>query len=80
MSDFTLANGTEITFDLSQMTYGQWLGLFDAKESEERSDSTLARVCGLKIKDLKAIPFLEYKALFQAFLKKTREPLQDPNA
>ena len=80
MSDFTLANGTEITFDLSKMTYGQWLGLFDTKESEERSDSTLARVCGLKIKDLKAIPFLEYKALFQAFLKKTREPLQDPNA
>ena len=80
MSDFTLANGTEISFDLSQMTYGQWLGLFDTKESEERSDSTLARVCGLKIKDLKAIPFLEYKALFQAFLKKTREPLNDPNA
>ena len=80
MSDFTLANGTEIIFDLSKMTYGQWLGLFDTKESEERSDSTLARVCGLKVKDLKAIPFLEYKALFQAFLKKTREPLQDPNA
>ena len=80
MSDFTLANGQEVNFDLSQMTYGQWLGLFDTKESEERSDSTLARVCGLKVKDLKAIPFLEYKALFQAFLKKPREPLQDPNA
>jgi hypothetical protein len=80
MSDFTLADGKEITFDLTQMTYGQWLGLFDPKESEERSDKTLARVAGITLKELKALPFLEYKRLFQAMLKKTREPLTDPNA
>ena len=80
MSDFTLADGREIDFDLSQMTYGQWLGLFDPKESDERSDKTLARVCGITVKELKAIPFLEYKRVFAAFMKKTREPLSDPNA
>lgn len=80
MSDFTLADGREVDFDLSQLTYGQWLGLFDPKESEDRSDKTLARCSGLTLKELKALPFLEYKRLFQAFLKKTREPLSDPNA
>jgi hypothetical protein len=79
MADFVLANGTEITFDLDKMTYGQWLGLFDVKESDERSDATLARVSGLKPKDLKAVPFPEYKRLLQALLKKAREPLADPN-
>jgi hypothetical protein len=80
MADHVLPDGKEITFDLSVMTYGQWLGLFDAKESDERSDKTLARVCGITMKELKALPFLEYKRLFEAFLKKTREPLSDPNA
>lgn len=80
MSDFTLADGQEITFDLTQMTYGQWLGLFDPKESDERSDKTLARVSGITIKELKSLTFIEYKKLFQAMLRKTREPLTDPNA
>ena len=80
MADYVLPDGKEITFDLSQMSYGQWLGLFDSKESDERSDKTLARVCGITMKELKALPFLEYKRIFEAFLKKTREPLSDPNA
>ena len=79
MSDYKLQDGTEITFDLSKMTYGQWMGLFDSKESDERSDETLARVCGLEIEVLKGLPFPDYKRLFAAFLKKTREPLSDPN-
>jgi hypothetical protein len=79
MADITLSDGREITFDLSQMTYGQWLGLFDVKESDERSDKTLARVCGMELKELKALPFPDYKRLFNALLKKAREPLADPN-
>ena len=80
MADFTLSDGKEITFDLSLMTYGQWLGLFDPKESDERSDKTLARVAGITLKELKALPFLEYKKLFNVLLKRAREPLNDPNA
>ena len=79
MSDYKLPDGKEITFDLSKMTYGQWMGLFDSKESDERSDETLARVCGLEIDTLKSMSFPEYKKLFAEFLKKTREPLSDPN-
>lgn len=78
--DFVLSSGKEIVFDLNQMTYGQWLGLFDAKESDERSDETLARVCGVAYEELKALQFPEYRRLFLAFLKRTREPLSAPNA
>lgn len=80
MADFVLADGKEITYDLSQMTYGQWLGLFDPKESDERSDKTLARVAGITLKELKALSFIEYKKLLNGLLKRAREPLADPNA
>lgn len=80
MSDFILADGREISFDLDKLTYGQWVGMFSPTESEERSDKTLARVAGLELKDVKALKILEYKRLLEALRKKVREPLSDPNA
>lgn len=79
MADYKLPDGREITFDLSEMTYGQWLGMFDAKESDERSDETLARVAGLEMDDLKAISYPEYKRLLAVFFKRCRDPISDPN-
>jgi outer membrane receptor for ferric coprogen and ferric-rhodotorulic acid len=70
----------KITFDLSKMTYGQYKGLFDPQESEEKSDVTIARVCGLTLEQLNDLPYLEERRLMQAFFKKCREPLSDPNS
>lgn len=77
--DFILKDGREIIFDLDKLEYGQWLGLFDAKETKERSDKTLARVSGLEFDELKKLKFVEYKKLLNALIKKCREPLNDPN-
>lgn len=79
MADYILPDGKEITFDLSKMTYGQWMGMFDPKESEERSDQTLARVAGIEMEELKTIPYPEYRKLLAAFFKRCRAPLDDPN-
>ncbi len=79
MADYILTDGTEITFDLSKMPYGQWKGLFDAKESDEKSDVTIARVAGVTTEQLNALPYPEYKGLFAAFLQKCRSPLAAPN-
>ena len=57
MADYTLSTGKEITFDLSKMTYGQWLGLFDPEEADEKSQDTIARVVGLETDELKALPY-----------------------
>ena len=80
MSDLTLQDGREVTFDLDKLTYGQWLGIYSPTESEERTDKTLARVSGLELKDIKALKILEFKRLMQALRKKVQEPLSDPNA
>jgi hypothetical protein len=80
MADYTLPDGREITFDLDKLTYGQWLGIHSPTESEERTDKTLARVAGLELKDIKALPILEFKRLIAALRKRVQEPLTDPNA
>jgi hypothetical protein len=74
MADYVMPNGREITFDLTQLTYGQYLGLFDASESDERSDKTLARLSGLSVKELKGLPFLEYKKFLNTFLRNAESP------
>jgi hypothetical protein len=79
MADYTLPDGREITFDLDKLTYGQWLGIHSPTESEERTDKTLARVAGLELKDIKALPILEFKRLIAALRKRVQEPLTDPN-
>jgi hypothetical protein len=80
MSDFTLADGREVTFDLDKLTYGQWLGIFSPNESEERTDKTLARVSGLELKDIKALKIMDFKRLLAALQRRVKEPLSDPNA
>ena len=80
MSDFTLHDKTEIDFDLSKMTYGEWRGMFDPKQPEHVADEILARVAGITMEKLESCDYIEFKRLFSAFLKKTREPLSDPNA
>jgi hypothetical protein len=77
MADYVMPNGREITFDLTQLTYGQYLGLFDASESDERSDKTLARLSGLSVKELKGLPFLEYKKFLNTFFEKCRKPINE---
>ena len=78
--DLVLKDGREITFDLDQMTFGQWQGIFSPRESDERTDKTIARVCGLTLPELKALKFTEYKRLFAKLLARAQEPLSDPNA
>lgn len=77
--DFITQTGKEVYFDLTKMTYGQWLGLFDPKESDEKSNITVARVSGLTTDELNELGFLEYKKMFNSLLKRAREPLENPN-
>ena len=79
MSDIVLS-GKEITFDLSKLTHKQYKGLTDPNEAEEKSDEILARVSGLSVQELDDLPHIEYRMLYQAFLKKCWEPLSDPNS
>ena len=77
--DYTLPDGTEVKFDLKKMTYRQFKGLFDPRESDENSDETLARVSGLELEQINSLDFVEYKRLFRALVTRCQNPLLDPN-
>ena len=75
MADLVLQDGKEITFDLRAFTTKEYLGMFDARESETRSDKTLAKACGMEHKELLALPFEDYRRVLDAFFKKCNSPL-----
>lgn len=80
MSDVTLSDGREITFDLNKITYREYRKIFDEKENEKESDEKIARVCGLSYEDYDSLPLLDHRRVFLAFFKKAAEPMSDPNS
>ena len=81
MSDFTMSNDREITFDLTKLTHGQWKGLIRPKKGDEREDSIISRCSDLSIDELDALGEREYRALADAFVKRVVSPISsDPNA
>jgi hypothetical protein len=80
MADVTLSDGKEITFDLSRMTIREYRGMFETQEDADKSDATLARVAGITVEELQALPYPDYRKLARVFFKRCREPDTDPNA
>jgi hypothetical protein len=83
MTDFTLSDGREITFDLSQISMAEYAALFDTTAPAEKDTAVIARVMGLTPEDYLAmqtsstVSLKEWKQLHRAFFKKCREPLGD---
>ena len=79
MSDYVTDSGKEITFDLNKMSISEFRNMLDPQEDLDKSDATLARVAGIEVEELQALPYPDYKRLGVAFFKKVRSPLSDPN-
>lgn len=83
MADFTLGDGREITFNLSQISMAEYAALFDTAAPAEKDTAVIARVMGLTPEDYTAmqtsatVSLKEWKQLHRAFFKKCREPLGD---
>lgn len=80
MSDITLSDGREITFDLDKITIRQYRALFDLKQSIADEDAIMKAVTGLSDDEYLDISIKDQKRLIKVFIKKAREPLADPNS
>lgn len=80
MADVTLKDGREITIDLYQISIKGYRTLFDPSSSEDESDKILAKTCGMDLKELQKLPYPDYRKIINAVLKRSREPLIDPNS
>jgi len=77
MADVTLSNGREITFDLYQMTINEWERLLEPDQPRAEERATLAKVSGLTVEEIGALPYPDYHRLTNAFVARCRDPLAD---
>jgi len=83
MADFTLSDGREITFDLSQISMAEYNALFDSAAPAENDTIAIAHVMGMTpeeyvaLRASKTCTLKEWKQLHRAFFRKCREPLGD---
>ncbi len=80
MSDLTLSDGREITFDLDKISIREYRALFDPKQSVAEEDALIRAVSGLGDEEYLGLSLNDQKRLLKAFLKKARAPLADPNS
>lgn len=79
MADVILTDGTEITFDLSKITWKEHVAIISPEEDNAVSYAKIARVAGLEPEALENMSILEHKKIVRGYFRKVQEPLLDPN-
>jgi hypothetical protein len=80
MADITLSDGRALTFDLYKLTIKEYRSLFDKTQAQDEEDRLIARTVGLSLDEYQALAYPDFRRLADAFFKKAREPLADPNS
>lgn len=80
MADVTLSDGRELTFDLNKVTRKEYADLVSGKLTNEQDDEIVGKACGLTSEQVSKLGYLDWRKAAQAFFKKAREPLADPNS
>ena len=78
MSDLIL-DGHEITFDLTKVKLHEHRALIDPFQPIEEEDDFACKVSGLTLEAYKSLNMLDIKRFWEAYYKKVREPLANPN-
>jgi len=74
------AAGAAWTFDLHQVSRKEYNAFRRGQLTDEADNALLAKVTGMSVDMIDAMPLDEFKLLLAAFFKKAREPLADPNS
>lgn len=68
------------TFDLEKVTRKQYSDFRLGRLADDGDNALLARVTGMSVADVEAMPLMEFRRMVRAFFKKATEPLTDPNS
>jgi hypothetical protein len=79
MSDVTLPDGQEITFDFDRISIDEYRKLFDKDTTDKEGDEILGKVAAIKV-DAKKMGARSFMILKEAFWKRAANPLSDPNS
>ena len=76
--DCTLSDGTLVTIDLTKISIKEWRDIWSPFTADEAGDASVAKITGLTVERVSAMPLLDYKRITLAASRKFREPLADP--
>lgn len=79
MSDVTLSDGQELTFDLLKITISEYRSLLDPNGDDKDNDALMGRTCGLTGEQVGQLSQPDWRKFTKAFFAKATEPLADPN-
>ena len=69
MANFPISGKPIPNIDLRQITVSEWRAMFDTSQPEHEGDKT-----GMTLKDIRALPLYDFRALFQAVMDKANKP------
>lgn len=78
--DLVLSTGKEIFIDISKLTYRDYVYCFSASITDKRYNEIIAGVSGLAVDEMLDLLLNDQRKIVDAFFKKTREPMNDPNS
>jgi hypothetical protein len=80
VADVTLHDGRDLSVDLHKITIREYRSLFDRAQPQENEDALIARCVGMTLDEYLSLSQPDYRRVGEAFLKRAREPLADPNS
>lgn len=78
--DVTLSNGRVIDIDLYKVSRRQWVKFVKGELSEDEDYALIAGMVGMTAAQVGDLPLEDFRYLVRAMVKKSREPLADPNS
>lgn len=79
-SDLTLSDGKVVTVDVSTLKQKEFRGFFSVTVSDEESDKVVARITGLKTKEVGELLRDDYRRIMSKIVELANSPLSDPNS
>lgn len=68
---------TDWAFDFSRVTIKEYRSLFDKSQPQDEEDEIVARVAGITVDELQALPVPEYRRLMREFIKAATTPVEE---
>lgn len=79
-ADVTLRDGRALEVDLYRVKRWEWVKFVKGELSEAEDNALIGRAVGLTAEEAADLPMPDYRAVVAALVKKSREPLADPNS
>jgi hypothetical protein len=77
MAEYPISGKPMPEINLRHITIAEWRALFDRTQPDHDGDMTLSKVSGITVEEIQVLPMYDYRALVQAVIEKSGQPLEN---